>query len=45
MIIDTEFNSAAQVPTRICVDAAQLAEELNSVSMIMTAHTAFRVEE
>lgn len=27
VIIDTEFNSAAQVPTRICVDAAQLAEE------------------
>ncbi len=27
MIIDTEFNSAAQVPSRICVDAAVLAEE------------------
>lgn len=27
MIIDTEFNSAAQVPARICVDAAVLAEE------------------
>jgi probable F420-dependent oxidoreductase len=27
MIIDTEFNSAAQVPTAICVDAAVLAEE------------------
>src|SRR5262249_22687030 len=27
MLIDTEFNSAAQVPARICVDAAVLAEE------------------
>lgn len=27
MIIDTEFNSAAQVPARICVDASELAEE------------------
>lgn len=27
MIIDTEFNSAAQVPARICADAAALAEE------------------
>lgn len=26
MIIDTEFNSAAQVPTKICVEATQLAE-------------------
>lgn len=28
MIIDTEFNSAAQIPTKICVDAARLAEEV-----------------
>lgn len=28
MIIDTEFNSAAQIPMKICVDAAQLAEEV-----------------
>jgi probable F420-dependent oxidoreductase len=27
MIFDTEFNSAAQVPAQICVDAAALAEE------------------
>lgn len=27
MIIDTEFNSAAQVPAKICADAAVLAEE------------------
>ena len=27
MIIDTEFNSAAQVPVKICADAAALAEE------------------
>ncbi len=27
MIYDTEFNSAAQVPAKICVDAAELAEE------------------
>ena len=27
MIIDTEFNSAAQVPAKICADAAALAEE------------------
>ena len=27
MIVDTEFNSAAQVPAKICVDAAALAEE------------------
>ena len=27
MIIDTEFNSAAQIPARICADAAALAEE------------------
>lgn len=27
MIIDTEFNSAAQIPAKICVDAAVLAEE------------------
>ena len=27
MIFDTEFNSAAQVPAKICVDAAALAEE------------------
>lgn len=27
MIIDTEFNSAAQVPAKICVDATILAEE------------------
>jgi alkanesulfonate monooxygenase SsuD/methylene tetrahydromethanopterin reductase-like flavin-dependent oxidoreductase (luciferase family) len=26
VLIDTEFNSAAQVPAKICVDAAQLAE-------------------
>jgi alkanesulfonate monooxygenase SsuD/methylene tetrahydromethanopterin reductase-like flavin-dependent oxidoreductase (luciferase family) len=26
VIIDTEFNSAAQVPTKICVEATQLAE-------------------
>ncbi len=28
MIIDTEFNSAAQIPMKICVDAARLAEEV-----------------
>ena len=27
MIIDTEFNSAADIPAKICVDAAVLAEE------------------
>ena len=27
MIIDTEFNSAAQIPMKICLDAARLAEE------------------
>lgn len=27
MIIDTEFNSAAQIPANICLDAAVLAEE------------------
>ena len=27
MIIDTEFNSAAQIPSKICLDAAVLAEE------------------
>lgn len=27
MIIDTEFNSAAQIPSKICVDAAVLAEK------------------
>jgi alkanesulfonate monooxygenase SsuD/methylene tetrahydromethanopterin reductase-like flavin-dependent oxidoreductase (luciferase family) len=27
VIIDTEFNSAAQVPAKICVDAAELAEK------------------
>ena len=27
MIIDTEFNSAAQVSSKLCVDAAVLAEE------------------
>jgi probable F420-dependent oxidoreductase len=27
VVIDTEFNSAAQVPAKICVDAAALAEE------------------
>ena len=27
MIYDTEFNSAAQVPAKICADAAELAEE------------------
>ncbi len=26
MIFDTEFNSAAQIPAKICVDAAELAE-------------------
>ncbi len=28
MIIDTEFNSAAQIPMKICVDAAKMAEEV-----------------
>lgn len=27
MLIDTEFNSAAQIPSKICVDAAELAEQ------------------
>lgn len=27
MIYDTEFNSAAQIPVKICIDAAELAEE------------------
>ncbi|HUY09475.1 MAG TPA: LLM class flavin-dependent oxidoreductase [Candidatus Dormibacteraeota bacterium] len=27
MIIDTEFNSAAQIPSQICIEAATLAEE------------------
>ena len=27
MIIDTEFNSAAQIPSKICVHAAELAEK------------------
>ena len=27
MIIDTEFNSAAQIPSKICLDAAVLAEQ------------------
>src|SRR5580704_13167428 len=27
MIIDTEFNSAAQVPAKICIRAAELAED------------------
>ncbi len=28
MIIDTEFNSAAQIPMKICLDAAQVAEDV-----------------